>query len=36
MKPLQITILAFAITFYALAQPKFAQVTGPARDCSVR
>jgi hypothetical protein len=32
MKTLQITILACAITFSALAQPKFAQITGPAKD----
>src|SRR5512138_1279462 len=32
MKTLQITILAFAMTFSAFAQQKFAQCTGPAKD----
>jgi hypothetical protein len=35
MKTLQITILAFAITFSAFAQQKFAQISGSARDISV-
>jgi hypothetical protein len=36
MKTLHITILAFAITFSAFAQQKFAQISGPGKDYRVR
>jgi hypothetical protein len=36
MKKLQITILACILTFSVFAQPKFAQVTGSAKDYRVR
>jgi hypothetical protein len=36
MKKLQITILACILSISALAQPKFAQVSGPAKDYRVR